>query len=187
MNNAKNIIVISAPSGGGKSVVSKYILANFPEFKFSISTTTRTKRSDEADGEHYHFVTKDEFLKKVKNDEFVEYEEIFGNYYGTLKSEVETALLNSEKLLFDIDVKGAYSIKKYYPNNAILIFLNPPSIEILENRLRNRQTETEEQVKKRIARAKMEIEMSQNFDYIILNDNLNDALREIDKIIKKYS
>jgi guanylate kinase len=185
MNKQKNIIVISAPSGGGKSVVSRHILSKFPNVNFSISTTTREKRSGEEDGKHYYFISKEEFQQKIDNNEFVEYEKIFGNYYGTLKSEVENILSENKVLLFDIDVKGAYSIKNEYPEKTILIFLKPPSIEVLMKRLRGRETEKEEQIQKRISRAQIEIDLSKNFDYIVINDNLQKTLAEIDKIMNK--
>ena len=179
----KKIIVISAPSGGGKGVVSNYILKNFPNVCFSISSTTRKIREGEKNGIHYYFLTQTNFENKIKNDEFIEYEEIFGNYYGTLKSEVENAFNENKILLFDIDVKGAYSIKKCYPDETLLIFLKPPSLEILADRLKNRKTENDEQIKNRIARAELEIEMSKDFDYIITNDLLEETLHTVHKII----
>ena len=180
---AKRIIVISAPSGGGKSVVANYILQNFRNVCFSISSTTRKMREGEVDGVHYYFLDRAEFEKKISNDEFVEYEEIFGNYYGTLRTEVEKAFAANQVLLFDIDVKGAYSIKEHYNEESLLIFLKPPSIEILTERLQNRKTETAEQIKNRIARAELEIAMSNDFDFIITNSILEDTLSEINKAI----
>ena len=181
----KKIIVISAPSGGGKSVVSKFILEKFPNISFSISSTTRKIREGEKDGNHYYFLTQTDFENKIKNNEFIEYEEIFGNYYGTLKSEVDKIWTENKILLFDIDVKGAYSIKKNYPNETLLIFLKPPSIEILAERLKNRKTENEEQIKNRISRAELEIEMSKNFDFIVTNSLLDETLNTVQKIINE--
>ncbi len=181
----KRIIVVSAPSGGGKSVVAKYILENYKNIKFSISATTRQIRDGETNGQHYYFLSKDEFEKKIKLNELVEFENIFGNYYGTLRTEIEEAFAAQQKILFDIDVKGAYSIQKNYPQDALLIFLKPPSLEVLEERLRNRKTETDEQVKKRIARAKMEIEMSKDFDFIVVNDILEETLQQVKNILNE--
>jgi guanylate kinase len=182
----KNILVISAPSGGGKSVVANYILSNFSNFNFSISSTTREKRESELDGLHYYFVNKNDFKNKISNDEFVEHEEIFGNYYGTLNSEINRIISLNKMPLFDIDVKGAYSIRKCYPDNSLLIFLKPPSIEILKERLINRKTEKIEQVNKRLERAELEINLSNDFDYILINDNLELLLSQVHNIIIEH-
>ena len=184
-NCNKRIIVIAAPSGGGKSVVANYILHNFSNICFSISSTTRNKREGEENNEHYYFLSKEKFLEKINNGEFVEYEEIHGNYYGTLKSEIDKIFAENKVILFDIDVKGAYSIRNQYPEESILIFLKPPSIELLEQRLRNRKTESEEQIRTRIERSKLEIEMSSDFDYIVENDNLQETLDKVSQIIKE--
>lgn len=183
--NNKRIIVISAPSGGGKSVVANYILENFPNICFSISSTTRNKREGEEDNIHYYFLSKEKFIEKMNNGEFVEYEEIYGNYYGTLKSEIEKTFAENRVMLFDIDVKGAYSIRNQYPQESLLIFLKPPSIEVLEQRLRDRKTESEEQIKTRLSRAKSEIEMNADFDYIVENNDLQETLSKVHQIIKE--
>lgn len=172
-NRVKNILVISAPSGGGKSVIARALMEKYPQLQLSVSSTTRSVRAGEIDGVHYNFISKEKFLERIQQDAFVEYEEIFGNYYGTEKSEIERIRSNNGIVLFDIDVKGAYNIKKAYPDNSFLLFLAPPSIEVLRERLSKRGTETEEQINKRIARAEMEIEMSKNFDYVIVNDVLD--------------
>ena len=121
----------------------------------------------------------------IKDDAFVEYEEIFGHYYGTLKSEISKAIDNDEKLIFDIDVKGALSLKKLYPDNSLLIFISPPSMEELEKRLRHRSTETEEQITTRLSRAAMEMSLTDEFDYVIINDILDNTLRIAENIVKK--
>ncbi len=180
----KKLIVLSAPSGGGKSTVARHLLSKFSNIKFSISATTRQKRANEEEGKDYYFLTKEEFIKKINNNEFVEYEEIYGNYYGTLYSEINEAIKKSQILLFDIDVKGSISIKNAFPDESLLIFLMPPDLETLQKRLRERQTETEEQFKKRMERVKMEIDMKNKFDYVVINDKLNDTLQQVEFIVK---
>jgi len=181
----KKILIISSPSGGGKSVVTNYILSIFNNFSFSISSTTRKIREGEKNGVNYYFIDKDSFIEKINNNEFVEYEEFFENYYGTTIVEFERIFSLNKVPLLDIDVKGAFSIKKYYSDDALLLFLKPPSIEVLKERLINRNTETIEQVDKRIARAKMEIAMSKNFDYVLVNDKLDDLLEQVKSLIIK--
>lgn len=180
----KRLIVLSAPSGGGKSTVAKHLLSTFPEIKFSISATTRNKRDNEVNGRDYYFLTKDEFAEKIKNNELVEYEEIYGNYYGTLYSEVNDAIKSNKILLFDIDVKGAVSIKNAYPKEALLIFLMPPNIDTLKKRLSDRKTETKEQLEKRIERFTMELAMKDKFDFLVINDKLDQTLKEVENIVK---
>jgi len=181
----KRLIVISAPSGGGKSVVTRHILNKYPNTIFSISATTRQKRPQEIDGKDYFFLTRDKFEELIKTEQLVEWEEIFGNYYGTLKSEIEKVLKEDKLMLFDIDVKGALSLRKHFPNDTLLIFLRPPSLNVLIERLKKRGTETDEQLQKRLARAQMEIEMSKDFDYIVINDVLEETLANVERIIEK--
>jgi len=182
----KNILVISAPSGGGKTSVINHILSDYPIFNFSISTTTRPKRTDEIHGQHYYFINNKEFQNKIHNNDFIEFEKIFNNYYGTQHQEIQR-ILNLNKIpIFDIDVKGAYAIQKHYPNNSLLIFLKPPSLDILKQRLTNRNTETNKEINLRLQRAELEINMSNNFNYILINDNLEQLLQQIHTIIKKY-
>lgn len=185
MKYKKNILVLSSPSGGGKSTIAKYILENFKDVHFSISATTRNMRPGEINGTHYHFLSVDEFDSKIKNDELIEYEMIFNNYYGTLKSVTIEELEKDKILLFDVDVKGALSIKKHFPDNSLLIFIAPPSIEVLEQRLKDRNTESEEQLKIRIDRTKLEMSYCKDFDYTIINDVLDDTLLEINDVIRK--
>ena len=180
----KSFIVLSSPSGGGKTTVAKHLMAKYPQISFSISATTRNMRPGETNGKDYYFLTKEDFKAKIANNELVEYEEIFGNYYGTLISELQRAKDENKILLFDVDVKGALSIKKFYPEESILIFLAPPSIEILEQRLRNRNTESEEQLSKRLARAKSEIDQADKFDYLIINNILDETLQNAVNIVK---
>lgn len=181
----KQLIVISAPSGAGKTTLVHYLLTQYPNFKFSISATTRKPRLKEVNGKDYFFFTKEEFQNLIREGKLIEYEVIFGNYYGTLKTNVEDSVLKGEVIVFDIDVKGALSIKKEFPAQSLLIFIAPPSMEILFERLKNRGTEDVEQLQKRIERAKMEMHLMNKFDYIVVNDDLDKAKIEIDMIIKK--
>jgi guanylate kinase len=182
----KHLFIIAAPSGGGKSTICKYLLKNYPLLHFSISATTRAKRQAETDGKEYYFLSADDFKNKIDNKDFIEYEEIFGNFYGTLRTTVNKAILNDEYLLFDIDVKGALVIKAEYPEESVLVFLVPPSVDVLEYRLRNRSTESEEQIQNRLSRAKMELSMKHYFDYIIINENLDITLNTIKELIGNY-
>jgi len=179
------LIVISAPSGCGKTTIVREILRRHPEMKFSVSATTRTQRKGEIDGKDYFFLTKDEFEQRIKRGELVEWEHIYSDYYGTLKSEVDRALSTSTSMLFDIDVKGALSVKKKYPEEAILIFIQPPSFEILRQRLANRKTESEDVVRRRMERVPMELEKGKEFDHRVVNDNLQTAVDEVEEIISR--
>ncbi|MFP4527657.1 MAG: guanylate kinase [Candidatus Kapaibacterium sp.] len=181
----KSLLVLSSPSGGGKTTIARHLLKKHRDMRFSISATTRPPRPREVDGRDYYFLSKEEFEQKIKNNELIEYEEIFGNYYATPKSEVESAMAADEKLIFDVDVKGALSVRKAYPESSLLIFISPPTIEELERRLRGRSTESEPEIQRRISRAKMEMEYSEKFDYIVINENLSDAKEETEYIIAK--
>lgn len=174
--------MVSAPSGAGKTTIVKEILRQFPTFRFSVSATTRKMRPGETDGKDYFFLTRSEFEKRIADGDLVEYEEIYSNYYGTLKSEVEKALANGESIVFDIDVKGGLSIKSKFPE-AVLVFVKPPSFEVLKKRLEGRGSESGEQVEKRMARVPMELEKGQLYDYIIINDELKRAVSEVFGII----
>ncbi len=180
----KNLLVLSSPSGGGKTTVARRLMELFPEVGFSVSATTRNKREGEIDGRDYHFFDETTFRAMIGRGEFVEYEIIFGNYYGTLHSETQQAIDNNRILLFDVDVKGALSLKKAYPEKTLTIFLAPPSMEILEKRLAGRRTETEEQVKIRMERVEMEMEMKDSFDYCIVNNELAKTLEEAERIFR---
>lgn len=185
MKSKKYLIVLSSPSGGGKTTVAQFLLKKFKHLHFSISVTTRKPRHNEQDGKDYFFISKEEFEEKLGNNEFVEYEKIFDNYYGTLKSQINKAVAEGIFLLFDVDVKGAINLKKAFPDNTALIFLVPPSIEVLEERLKKRASETSEQVQKRLERAKLEIEHQNEFDYIVINEELNKTLATVDNIVTR--
>jgi len=182
-NLKKKLFVISGSSGVGKGTVIKGFLAKNPEFGLSISYTTRAKREGEVDGVNYFFVSKEEFLQGVKDDEFLEWAEFSGNYYGTKKAYVEKCLNKGQDLILEIETQGALQIKEKMPD-AILIFIAPPSYQDLEFRLRNRQTESEEAIAKRLDFVKMEIENSQHYNYKIINDELEDAIIELERIIQ---
>lgn len=178
------LYVIAAPSGAGKTTIVQNILRENPELRFSVSATTRARRENEVEGRDYFFFSKDEFEKMIRNNELVEYEVIFnGDYYGTLKSFVDQNLRNNKNMIFDIDVKGALNIKKIYGKNAVLIFIMPPDTETLKERLKKRATETQSQINERVNRVDLEIGKANEFDYIVVNDNLPNAISEVQKII----
>jgi len=177
------LFVFSAPSGSGKTTIIKNVLKKFPEFIFSVSATTRKKRHYEIDGKDYFFLTEEEFKKKIEQNEFIEWEKTYDYYYGTLKSFVKDNVENGKSVVLEVDVKGALKIKSAYPD-AVLIFITPPSIEELKIRLKNRKTETDEDFKKRIERAKMELSFKDKFDYNVVNENLKDAEKQVFEIIK---
>jgi guanylate kinase len=179
------LVVVSAPSGAGKTTIAHAILERFPGIVFSVSATTRPKRATEAEGVDYFFLDHEEFRRRVKAGEFVEWEEIYGNYYGTLKREVERALDQGRIILFDVDVKGALSIKHCYPG-ALLLFIRPPNAEVLLQRLRNRRTEDDTTVARRMERVPVELELGGTFDYQIVNDVLERAIGEVEEIVKTY-
>lgn len=180
------LFVISAPSGAGKTTIIKELFKSMPNLAFSVSATTRKKRENEAEGKDYYFLKTEEFIKKIGNNEFAEYEEVHGNLYGTLRSEIEKFANSNKHLIFDIEVKGALSIKKLYPK-AVLIFIDVLEVVLME-RLRNRNTETEEQIEKRASRIRMEIEMKEKFDHIVDNSKgLDEAVKKTKEILEKYN
>jgi guanylate kinase len=182
MKNPK-LFVVSAPSGGGKTTIVKAVLQRHPDFEFSVSATTRTKRANEENGKDYFFLLPEEFERLIRENALVEHEQIYGNYYGTLKSEVDRALGSGRCMVFDVDVKGALSIKKLYTARAVMLFIEPPSIQVLEERLRDRKTEDEAAFQKRMARVASELEIGKRFEHRIVNDSLTKAITEVDEII----
>lgn len=186
MNNYKKLVVISSPSGGGKSTLAKHLLSLYPKIKFSVSATTRKKREGEVNGIDYHFLDREKFEEKIQLGELIEYEEIFGNLYGTLKSEVKEKIVSGETILFDVDVKGAISLRNEFPNDTLLIFIAPPNMEVLEKRLRARRTESDNEISNRLNRAEEENKYSDNFDYVVVNDKLELAFKNIEDIAEKH-
>jgi len=179
------LIVISAPSGSGKTTIAKEIMRRNPLLGFSVSATTRAKRAEEINGRDYFFLTKGEFAKKVESGEFVEWEEFYGNRYGTLKAEIDRLLRKGQNILFDLDVKGGLSIKKQYPQ-ALLIFIRPPSIETLRERLLNRRTEDDVTLATRLERVPMELDLGNMFDHQVVNDDLERATQKVQSLIEQY-
>ncbi|MDO9680824.1 MAG: guanylate kinase [Bacteroidales bacterium] len=181
------VLIFSAPSGAGKSTVVQHLMNKYPFLGFSVSATSRKPRGEEVNGKEYHFLTVKEFKEKIKNNEFVEYEEVYdGLYYGTLKSEVERLGSQGKVLVFDIDVKGGITLKRIYGPDALSVFIMPPSTKALRDRLTTRGTETPEAIEKRVAKANEEIGFSGQFDQIIINDVLDECLTEAENIVEKF-
>jgi guanylate kinase len=176
------VIVISAPSGTGKTTVCKYLLENMPNLEFSVSYTTRPKREGEIDGIDYHFVDKKKFLKMVKEKKFVEWAVVYDNYYGTPKKELEKTINSGTDILLDIDVQGGKNIRKFFPN-GIYIFLLPPSWTALKKRLINRGKDSISQISLRLKNAQKELKYMKYYDYFVVNDNLNQTFKIIESII----
>ena len=183
----KNIIVISAPSGAGKTTLCSELQRRKPHIKFSVSCTTRPKRVHEVDGVNYHFLSEQGFTEKMKNNEFIEFENVHGYFYGTLRKTLEDALTQQEMILFDVDVNGAMAIKSNYSENTYTIFILPPSLDDLKKRLIQRGSETEERINKRLERTAQEMEYKDKFDACIINDDLAIAAEELNKLITKQN
>lgn len=182
------IVIISAPSGAGKSTLVKHLLRNKGyRFEFSVSVCSRKPRNGEKEGVHYYFMSIEDFRKKIEEDEFIEWEEVYrGQYYGTLKSEINRISSKKNNILFDVDVMGGISLKSYFREKALAIFIKPPSIEALERRLVDRGTETEKEIQKRIRKAKHELRYAEKFDKIVVNDDLDKAQKELEGIIAEF-
>ena len=181
------LFVMSAPSGAGKTTLKDLVIKEFPDMVYSISATTRAPREGEVDGTHYFFKSRDEFKRMIENNELVEWNEVHGNFYGTPKSFVEKMLSEGKRVLFDLDVFGKVNFDKVYPE-AIGILILPPSLEILEQRLRNRHTDSDEVINLRLHNARKEIEFAKQhgkYEYKIVNDNLDDAVNQLRKILSE--
>lgn len=183
------LIIFSAPSGSGKSTIVQWLMKEHPELNlaFSISATTRAPRGTEKNGVEYLFISENEFKEKIKNGDFLEYEEVYaGRFYGTLKSQVDTQTARGENVVFDVDVKGGCNIKKFYGPRALSIFIQAPSIDELRRRLEGRGTDSEGAIAKRLAKASYEMTFAPKFDHIVVNDNLQKAEEETYKLVKEF-
>lgn len=181
------LFIFSAPSGSGKTTIVQHLLKQDFKLEFSISATSRTKRTNETNGKDYHFLSAKEFKAKIDKNEFLEWEEVYeGCFYGTLKSEVEKIREEGNNVIFDVDVVGGTNIKKFYKEEALAIFIQPPSIKELENRLHNRNTDSEEVIAKRVEKFKFELAYSDQFDKVIVNDKLEDAFAEAEATIINF-
>ncbi len=183
--NREKLIIFSAPSGAGKTTIVQYVLQKFSDqLEFSISACTRTKRPNETDRKDYYFMTVEDFKSKIKKNEFVEWEEVYtGQFYGTLKSEIDRIWHSGKQVIFDLDVQGGLNLKHEFGRQSLAVFVMPPSVEILELRLKQRQTETPDSIAKRIAKAKEEIKVAGQFDKIIVNENLEKACADAEKFV----
>ena len=185
---AGKLVILSGPSGAGKSTIVKHLLDNEAyNLAFSISACSRKMRDGEVEGKDYYFLSIDAFKTKIEDNAFLEWEEVYPNhYYGTLQAQVEQLRSAGKNVIFDVDVMGAINIKRHYKENAISIFINPPSFEELEKRLKSRNTETDESIAKRVRKAKMELAYAKKFEHIITNDKLEDAFKEADQIVSTF-
>ncbi|MBQ2223087.1 MAG: guanylate kinase [Bacteroidales bacterium] len=184
---SKKVVIFSAPSGSGKSTVVSHVLPLHPEMEFSVSATSRKPRGTEQDGVEYLFYSADIFRKLVEMDKFVEYEEVYkDNFYGTLKSEVNRIWSKGHVIIFDVDVKGGVNLKKYFGDRALSVFIQAPSVEALRQRLINRGTDSPEAIEARVAKAAEEMTYADKFDYILVNDDLETALKEAEQVVDKF-
>ncbi len=185
---AGKAIIFSAPSGSGKTTIVKHLLQHNPDLGFSISASTRDRRGRmEQNGQDYYFLTPLDFKKKIDNDEFVEWEEVYeGNFYGTLKSEIDRIWKAGKNVIFDVDVKGGLNLKKYFGDKALSIFVKVPNMETLRERLRDRGTESEESLSRRLFKAQFESSFEDKFDKVLLNENLETSLREAQRLYDEF-
>ena len=181
-------IIFSAPSGSGKTTIVHHLLSRLNNLEFSISASTRDKRGrQEENGKDYYFLTPSDFKTKIDNDEFIEWEEVYeGNYYGTLKSEIQRIWSVGHHVIFDVDVKGGISLKEYFGDNALSIFVKVPDMETLKTRLYDRNTETEDSLSRRLFKAEFEMSFEDKFDISLLNDNLEDSLKQAEYLVKEF-
>lgn len=188
MADTKNkLVIVAAPSGAGKTTIVHHLLQVIPELEFSVSATTREQRPNERHGVDYYYITKEEFKRRVDNGEFLEWEEVYGgNFYGTLKSELDRIWSHGHHVIFDIDVVGGLRLKELYPNNSLSVFIMPPSVEALEQRLRGRGTETPANLAMRVNKAAHEMSYSDKFDVTIVNASLTQSLPEAENVVRAF-
>lgn len=181
------ILIITAPSGAGKTSITHYLMRNFPQLAFSVSAATRKARGNEENGKDYYFISLDDFKQKIQHNEFIEWEMVYeGKYYGTLKNELQRIWSKGQIPVLDIDVKGAIHVKQQFPDAALTIFIEPPSVDVLKARLQSRGTETAESLAARVNKASYEISFKDQFDKQILNDNLEQACSAAEKIVTAF-
>ena len=185
---SNKVVIFSAPSGAGKSTIVNHLLGLHPELEFSISATSRAPRGQEQHGVEYYFFTADDFRQMIAEDKFVEYEEVYaGSFYGTLRSEVERIWAKGHVIIFDIDVQGGVNLKRIFGEQALSIFIQAPSVEILRERLVGRNTDTPEAIEKRVAKAASEMEFAAGkFDHVLINDDLQTALKEAEEVVGSF-
>ncbi|MBO7233970.1 MAG: guanylate kinase [Paludibacteraceae bacterium] len=181
------VLIFCAPSGSGKSTIVNYLLGKYPELEFSVSATSRAPRGTEKHGEAYYFLSTEEFQQKIKEEAFVEYEEVYaGCYYGTLKSEIERIEQKGHHVVFDVDVVGGCNLKRIFADKALSVFIAPPDVQTLRKRLEGRGTDAPEMIEQRVGKAEYELTFAPKFDTILVNDDLTTALQEADEIIKNF-
>jgi guanylate kinase len=181
------LVIVSAPSGAGKTTIVKHLLDSDLNLEFSVSATTRLPRPGETDGEDYYFISPDEFRRRVRNDEFVEWEEVYEDHlYGTLKSEIERIRRKGSHVIFDVDAQGGINLKNKFGNEAVALFIMPPSVKELELRLRNRGKDTPEKIRMRVEKAETEMRLSFHFDFVIMNKELDRAVKESMEIVRSF-
>jgi guanylate kinase len=185
---ADKLIIFSGPSGSGKTTIVQHLLKKYPgKMEFSISATSRGRRGVEENGKDYYYLSHEEFKKKIENDEFLEWEEVYsGRFYGTLRAEVERIWSEGKNVVFDIDVEGGLNLKQQFKERALAIFVMPPSIKILEERLRSRKTDSTESIGRRIEKAEKELKTASLFDKFIINENLESALKEAERVVGEF-
>lgn len=185
---SKKVVIFSAPSGSGKSTIVAYCLKLFPQLAFSVSATSRAPRGEEKDGEAYYFLTADKFRELIEADALVEWQEVYaGSYYGTLKSEVDRLWAEGKVIIFDVDVVGAYNLKKYFGDQALSILVKAPSVEVLRERLVARATDSPEAIERRLAKASQELEFAEGkVDYTLINDDLASAYSDAERVVGEF-
>lgn len=181
------LIIFSAPSGAGKTTIVHHLLAQIPQLAFSVSATTRAKRGQEIDGQDYYFISKEEFLHRIAKKEFVEFEEVYAdNFYGTLRTEIERLWQSGKQVIFDIDVEGGLHLKRKFGKDALAVFVQPPSLEVLIERLTGRATDSDEKLAERIEKAGKELTYADKFDVILHNNDLQVACKEAEQLVRAF-